>query len=109
MNTADRLIVYCTCPDAATARKLAAEAVAAKAAACVNILPGLTSVFQWEGAVQTEDEYLLMIKTTGAAYPRLEAVLLEHHPYELPEVIAVPIERGLPGFLDWIAEETTPE
>ncbi len=103
---AEQLVVLCTCPDAETARRLASEVVDRRLAACVNIVPGLTSVFYWEGGVQSESETLLVIKTTAAAYGALEARLVECHPYELPEVIAVPIVRGLPGFLEWIGEET---
>ncbi len=102
----DQLVVLCTCPDDETARRLANAVVEARLAACVNILPGVTSVFYWEGAAQTETEQLLVIKTSDVAYSQLEAKLVELHPYELPEVIAVGIERGLAGFLDWIQAET---
>ncbi|MBK1725637.1 divalent-cation tolerance protein CutA [Halorhodospira neutriphila] len=99
------LIALCTCPDEATARRLASEVVEAGLAACVNILPGVTSVFYWEGEAQSEPEQLLLIKTTDTAYSRLEAHLVASHPYELPEVVAVGIEKGLQGFLDWIAQQ----
>lgn len=100
------LIVLCTCPDEQTARRLAAEVVEARLAACVNIVPGLTSVFFWEGEVQSEGEQLLVIKTSDAAYSSLEERLVQSHPYDLPEVIACPIEKGLNGFLDWVSEQT---
>ena len=102
----DQLVVLCTCPDDETARRLANAVVEARLAACVNIRPGVTSVFYWEGAAQTETEQLLVIKTSDVAYSQLEAKLVELHPYERPEVIAVGIERGLAGFLDWIQAET---
>ncbi len=99
-----KLVVLCTCPDTGTARRIAGELVEAKLAACANIMPQLTSVFWWEGEVQTEPEALLVIKTHDAAYPRLEEAIRRSHPYELPEVIAVPINSGLQGYLDWIDE-----
>ncbi|MFP4147663.1 MAG: divalent-cation tolerance protein CutA [Halorhodospira sp.] len=104
--SSNHLAVFCTCPDEQTARRLAETVVEAKLAACVNILPGVSSVFYWEGQAQSEQEHLLMIKTSELAYSRLESKLVELHPYELPEVIAVGIERGLAGFLDWIRDET---
>jgi len=104
--SSNHLVVYCTCPDEQTARYLAEAVVEAKLAACVNILPGVTSVFYWEGEAQSEQEHLLVIKTSDIAYSRLESRLVELHPYELPEVIAVGIERGLAGFLDWVRDET---
>ncbi len=104
--SSNHLMVFCTCPDEQTARHLAEAVVEAKLAACVNILPGVTSVFYWEGEAQSEQEHLLVIKTSDIAYSRLESRLVELHPYELPEVIAVGIERGLAGFLDWIRDET---
>jgi len=104
--SSNHLVVLCTCPDEQTARRLAEAVVADKLAACVNILPGVTSVFYWEGEAQSEQEHLLVAKTSDIAYSRLESRLVELHPYELPEVIAVGIERGLAGFLDWIRDET---
>ncbi|MFP4184344.1 MAG: divalent-cation tolerance protein CutA [Halorhodospira sp.] len=104
--SSNHLAVFCTCPDEQTARRLAETVVEAKLAACVNILPGVSSVFYWEGQAQSEQEHLLMIKTSELAYSRLESKLVELHPYELPEVIAVGIERGLAGFLDWIRDQT---
>lgn len=108
------LLVYSTVGDAAAARRLADAIVGAGLAACVNILPPVTSVFRWEAesgdaaeaAVQAEDEVMVLIKTSAAAYPALEERLRTEHPYELPEIVAVPIARGLPAFLDWIDEAT---
>jgi len=108
------LVVLTTVEDAAAARSLADSLVAARAVACVNILPPVTSVFRWESGagdhadatVQAESEVMLVMKTTAAAYPALESRLQAEHPYELPEIIAVPVTRGLPAFLDWIAATT---
>ena len=68
-------------------------------------MPGLTSFYHWQGAVRRDAEWLLLIKSSDSAYPQLEQVLLAHHPYELPELVAVPIARGLPGYLDWLAQQ----
>jgi periplasmic divalent cation tolerance protein len=97
-------LVLCTCPEGEAARSLAETLVGERLAACVNILPGLTSVYVWQGALESSREALLLIKTERRAYPRLEARLRELHPYELPEIVAVDIERGLPDYLNWISQ-----
>jgi len=101
MNT-NRLIVFCTCPDRETALRLAETLVERELAACVNVVPGLTSVYRWQGRRETAEESLLLIKTRTDAYPALEEAIRALHPYELPEIIAVPIERGLATYLAWI-------
>ncbi|MEX0638644.1 MAG: divalent-cation tolerance protein CutA, partial [Burkholderiales bacterium] len=100
------LLVITNLPERAAAEKLADVLVAKRLAACINILAPCRSVFRWQGAVQHEEEHPVLIKTTRAAYAELEAQIRAHHPYELPEIIAVPIERGLPAYLDWVAAET---
>jgi periplasmic divalent cation tolerance protein len=95
-------LILCTCPDKATAKKLAHLLVSKKLAACVNIVPGITSVYSWEGEIESVTECQLIIKTSKDNYAAIETTLFKHHPYELPEIIAVPIERGLPEYLDWI-------
>lgn len=102
-------LVLCTCPEGEAAAELAHRLVEERLAACVNILPGLTSVYPWQGAIETGRENLLLIKTEKAAYPLLETRLRALHPYELPEIIAVPIERGLPEYLQWISQWLTQE
>jgi periplasmic divalent cation tolerance protein len=100
--TADQaLIVYVTCPPAA-AETLAAALVEARCAACVNVLPGIRSVYRWQGAVERSDETLLLIKTDQAHYAALEQAVRAAHPYELPEIVAVNIGQGLPEYLQWI-------
>lgn len=96
------LICLCTCPSQAVAEDLARRLVGEGLAACVNIVPGLTSVYRWQGAVETASEVLLLAKTTASRYPALEAALVAAHPYELPEVIGVSIHSGLPGYLQWL-------
>jgi periplasmic divalent cation tolerance protein len=101
--SAEYCLVLCTCPDAETAGNLAEALVAERRAACVNIVPGLTSVYAWEGKIERAQEHLLLIKTEVAAFGALETWLKAHHPYELPEVIAVPVVRGSVDYLEWIS------
>ena len=100
------LLVLTNLPDRAAAERLADLVVAQNLAACVNILAPCRSVYRWKGAVQHDEEHPMLIKTTRERYGALEQALREGHPYELPEIIAVPIERGLPAYLDWVAAET---
>ena len=100
------LLVLTNLPDRETAERLAGALVEQRVAACVNILAPCRSVYRWKGAVQQEEEHPVLIKTTAERYPALEAAIRAAHPYELPEIIAVPIERGLPAFLAWVDAET---
>ncbi len=100
------LVVFSTFPDEASARAAAGKLVEDGAAACVSILPGLTSVYRWQGKIEEASEVLLLIKTTRDAYPRLESGLKACHPYELPEILAVGAEVGLPDYLQWVAQAT---
>jgi periplasmic divalent cation tolerance protein len=102
MPSPQPLLVITTLPDADSARRVAAEMVEQGLAACVNISAPVTSVYRWQGRLEQGSEVMLTIKTTVERYPALEATLSEHHPYELPELIAVPITHGLPAYLDWI-------
>jgi periplasmic divalent cation tolerance protein len=102
----DALLVITNLPDAASAAKLAQQLIEARAAACVNQLAPCTSTYRWQGKIETATEVPLLIKTTQAAYPRLEKLIRAAHPYELPEIIAVPVSDGLPAYLDWVVTET---
>jgi len=93
-------------PDRAVADRLADSLIAQRLAACVNILAPCRSVYRWKGAVQHGEEHPMLIKTTAERYPALEAAIRAMHPYELPEIIAVRIELGLPGYLAWVEAET---
>ncbi|WP_329742356.1 divalent-cation tolerance protein CutA [Dyella sp. A6] len=95
------LLCYCTCPDATSALALATALVDERLAACVNRIPGVSSTYAWQGEVVTDTEELLLIKTTGGRFEALRNRLLELHPYEVPELIAVPVERGHAAYLDW--------
>ena len=101
------LIVITNCPDEETANHIALAVVEARLAACVNILPRVQSIYRWQGAVESAVEVPLLIKTTRARYAALEAALAEAHPYELPEIVAVQADAGLPGWLDWVGNETS--
>jgi periplasmic divalent cation tolerance protein len=103
------LLVLTNLPDDASARALAGALVAARLAACVTILAPCRSVYRWEGKVENAAEVPLLIKTTTDRYAALEAAIRQQHPYELPEIVAVPIERGLPDYLAWVAASTTDE
>lgn len=100
------LLCYCACPDAASARRIAEALVGERLAACVNQLPGVRSTYRWQEAVHTDNEELLLIKTTGDRLAALELRLLELHPYEVPELIAVPVERGHQPYLDWVRQQS---
>ncbi len=102
MESDTALLVLISCPPDA-ADSLAAALVEARLAACVNVLPGLRSVYRWQDAVERADESLLIAKTTAARYAALEAGVRQRHPYELPEVVAVDIAAGLPAYLQWLA------
>lgn len=103
----DTLLCLCSCPETA-AGPLAEALVGERLAACVNIVPGLRSVYRWQGGIQRDDETLLLIKTTRARYPALQARLPQLHPYELPELLAVEAADGLPAYLRWVADATRP-
>ena len=102
------LLVLTNLPDRAAAERLADTLIEKRVAACVNILAPCRSVYRWKGAVQHDEEYPMLIKTAAERYPDLEAAIRAAHPYELPEIIAVPIECGLPAYLEWLATETAP-
>ncbi len=100
------ILVLSTCPGSISAKKIAQELVSDKLAACVNIIPGILSYFSWVGKVDKNEEYLLLIKTTEQVYSKLESRLRSIHPYELPEIIVVPIKAGLDDYLNWIKTNT---
>ncbi|MDQ3268297.1 MAG: divalent-cation tolerance protein CutA [Pseudomonadota bacterium] len=102
------LLVLTNLPNRESAQRVANALIESRAAACINMLAECTSVYRWQGEIETASEVPLLIKTTSAAYPHLEAVIRSHHPYELPEIIAVSIKAGLPGYLQWIMQETSP-
>jgi periplasmic divalent cation tolerance protein len=102
------LLVLTNLPDRAAAEALADELIRQRLAACVNILAPCRSVYRWQAAVQHDEEHPMLIKTTRERFAALEAAIRARHPYELPEIVAVPIELGLQAYLDWVAAETAP-
>ncbi len=100
------IVVLCTAPEAAVAERLARGVVEARLAACVNILPQIRSIYRWEGKVQDEAELLLVIKTRAEHFSELEAWLKQHHPYEVPEVLALPAIAVSSPYLAWLENET---
>ncbi|HSD61843.1 MAG TPA: divalent-cation tolerance protein CutA [Burkholderiales bacterium] len=102
----DAILVITNLPDRDSALGVAEQLVTERLAACVNMLGECTSVYRWKGEMERAAEVTLLIKTRAALYPRVEAAIRALHPYELPEIVAVPISAGLPGYLQWIAAET---
>ena len=100
------LLVIANCPDEACANRIALAVVEGGLAACVNLLPRVQSVYRWQGAIESASEVPLLIKTTAGRYAELEAAIHALHPYDVPEIIALPIAQGLPAYLDWLAAET---
>jgi periplasmic divalent cation tolerance protein len=98
------MVVLCTCPDQATAEHIARVLVEERLAACVNVLPNLTSVYRWRGQVETAAEVLLLAKSSADAFADIEGRVRGLHPYELPEIIAVPLSDGSAAYLAWISE-----
>ena len=99
-------IIYCTCPDIETAERISRLLITQHMAACVNQVPGITSIYEWEGKIEENNEVLLLIKSTEERFASIKRLVLEEHPYELPELIAVPVTKGLPDYLDWIKQCT---
>lgn len=95
-------IVLTTCPDKAVAERIAQALVEEGLAACVNILPPMQSLYRWKGKIEQASEQLLIIKSSSARFPAIRERIQALHPYELPEIIAVPIADGLPGYLAWL-------
>lgn len=101
------LLVLTTLPDQASATHLAEQLVSARLAACVNILTPCTSIYHWQGKIESTQEVPLLIKTTTACYAALEQAILAEHPYELPEIVQVALSGGLPAYLEWLTRETS--
>lgn len=100
------LTVLTNLPNQVAAERVAQELISCRAAACVNILAECRSIYRWQEKVESATEVPLLIKTTRAAYPRVEQVIRKLHPYALPEIIAIPVVAGLAGYLNWVAQET---
>lgn len=102
------LVVFTTWPDAEKARAAARVLVEEKLAACANLLPGVESIYRWEGKVETSAEVMAVLKTTIARYQMLEARILALHPYEVPEIVVLRVSDGLPSYLRWVESSCLP-
>jgi periplasmic divalent cation tolerance protein len=102
----ETLLVLTNCPDEEVANTIALAVVEARLAACVNILPRVQSIYRWQGRVESATEIPLIIKSTATSYPALEALIRERHPYDVPEIIALPVTQGLPAYLNWVEAQT---
>ena len=96
------MVVFSTAPDAEVAQRIGTALVEERLAACVNVLEGITSIYGWKGSVQREREVLMVMKTTSDIVDRLRARLVEQHPYEVPEVLALDVSDGHGPYLDWV-------
>lgn len=101
------LLVLCTCPNAAVAATIGRVLVEQRFAACVNVHGNVQSIYRWHDEIAEDTEALMVIKTTAKRYPAVERLIIEQHPYELPEIIAVPIERGFRQYMAWIEDSTS--
>jgi periplasmic divalent cation tolerance protein len=104
----ETLLVFTNLPDRTSAERLAKSLVEARLAACINILAPCRSVYRWKDTIETAEEHPMLIKTTRERYAALEAAICAGHPYELPEIVAVPLAAGFSGYLDWVVAETRP-
>ncbi|MBW1755683.1 MAG: divalent-cation tolerance protein CutA [Deltaproteobacteria bacterium] len=101
------VVILCTVPDEATAEKLATGLVEGRLAACVNAVPGVKSFYRWQGKIEAETEIQLLIKTHSERFDELAAWISENHPYEVPEIIAIPADRVSDAYLAWAVEQTS--
>lgn len=98
------IVVLVTCPNLIHARRIATTVVKQRAAACVNVVPGITSIFRWQGKVDRAREVLLVMKTTARRFSLLARLVRHLHPYDVPEIIALPISAGHPPYLRWVRD-----
>jgi periplasmic divalent cation tolerance protein len=106
--TSDIVFVYVTAPSQAVAEKIAGAAVDARLAACANILPGMQSIYHWQGKIERAAETVLIFKTQAVHAAALQSLIVSLHPYDVPCVVVLPVTAGHAPYLDWVAAETTP-
>ncbi|HZZ92652.1 MAG TPA: divalent-cation tolerance protein CutA [Usitatibacter sp.] len=102
------ILVVTNLPDSGSAFNLARHLVQLRLAACVNVLPAMTSFYEWDGKLEEATEQTVVVKTVRARYAEVERAILERHPYELPEILAIDVEDGLPAYLQWVERESAP-
>ena len=100
------VLVYATCPTPELAAAIGRSLIEARLAACVNIWPAMTSIYRWQGGIESANEAVLIAKTTSAQAPRVVGHIISQHPYEVPAVVTIPVLGGAPAYLDWIRSET---
>ncbi|GBG13953.1 periplasmic divalent cation tolerance protein [Novimethylophilus kurashikiensis] len=100
------ILVMSNWPDRETASRVAEQLVEARLAACVNLLAPCRSIYHWQGKTESAEEIPMLIKTTETRYAEVEQYIRAHHPYELPEILSVPVSGGLPDYLQWVYQET---
>ena len=103
----DAILVLCSCPDEASADLISEQLLNQRLAACINQLPGLTSVYRWQGQIERAREIQLIIKSRASLFELLRLCILSHHPYEVPEILALPTSQGHQPYLDWLTQETS--
>jgi periplasmic divalent cation tolerance protein len=103
------IAVLTNLPDSESAFNLARELVHLRLAACANVLAPVRSFYRWDGNEETATEYPVLIKSTADRYDAVESAIRERHPYSVPEIIAWPVQRGLPAYLDWVEQESSPK
>jgi len=101
------VVILCTVPDEATAEKLAKGLVEERLAACVNAIPGVKSFYRWQGKIESDTEIQLVIKTRSEHFDKLAAWISENHPYDVPEIVAIPAERVSEAYLAWAVDQTS--
>ena len=107
VNSDEILLVISTITDIDKAKMLAHQVVEKHLVACCNIIPGVTSIYRWEGELSEDQECLLIMKTSNSQYQQLEEFIRHHHPYDIPELIALPVTTGLEEYLSWVTKETS--
>ena len=100
------IVIYSTCPDIESAERISRHIVEQRMAACVNLIPGITSIYTWDGNIQRDQEVLLVMKSTKDRFDDIQNLISDEHPYDLPELIAVPITESSPDYLEWIKQCT---
>jgi periplasmic divalent cation tolerance protein len=100
------LVVLVTCPDRRTAQTIGRTLVEERLAACANVVPGLTSIYRWQGRICRDSEVLVLLKTRRSCFPTLARRVRQLHPYSVPEIVALPVVLGSPTYLAWVAEST---
>jgi periplasmic divalent cation tolerance protein len=101
-------IVLCNCPDTASANRIAAELLQLRQAACINLLPAVTSMYHWQGQLETSTETMLLIKAPPLLFDAICQTICRLHPYSVPEIIAIPVSQGFLPYLSWVNQECSP-